>query len=102
MVDYNCKVTGGGKFTTIPSPDGTNRTLASFIDVGVSVWMDPRDVDVTINGTAIAKGLESLMPVLVYAIKGPLEKEITLLIVEYMDLDVNQYIQKGNSIRHPI
>ena len=43
----------------------------------VVTWLDPKDVDFTINGTAIAKAIEFLLPVLKYAIKGPLEKLIS-------------------------
>lgn len=68
----------------------------------VVTWLDPKDVDFTINGTAIAKAIESLLPVLKYAIKGPLEKLISAQVIFYGNPAINKFFQKGNGIRHPI
>lgn len=59
-------------------------------------------MDFTINGTAIAMALESLLPVLKYAIKGPLEKEISYQVKYYCEHDSMTFFGKNYGIRHPI
>lgn len=77
LVDYNAAISAGLTFDTIMSQDGSDRQLVNGTFLNVTTWLDPKRVDFTINGTAITKALESLLPVLKYAIKGPLEKLIS-------------------------
>jgi hypothetical protein len=77
LVDYNAGISAGLNFNTIMSPDDSDRQLVNGTFLNVTTWLDPKRVDFTINGTAIAKALESLLPILKYAIKGPLEKLIS-------------------------
>lgn len=77
LVDYNSDISAGLGFDTIMSQDGSPRQLVNGTFLDVTTWLDPKRVDFTINGTAVAKALESLLPVLKYAIKGPLEKLIS-------------------------
>jgi len=83
LVDYNSSIEAKFAFNTIPSPDGSNRELANvtMYDVVTNLDPDPRNVDFFINGTATAKALDSLFPVLKYAIKKPLEKLISYEVV---------------------
>jgi len=84
LVDYNSSIEAKFGFDTIPSPDLiNNRELANVTMYDVKTVLDPHDVDFTINGTALAMALESLLPVLKYAIKRPLEKLISVEVVEY-------------------
>lgn len=102
VVDYNSRVSSGVLFDTINSQDGSPRLLPNVTLTNVSTWMDPKRVEITVNGSVIAQAFETLMPILKYAIKKPLEKEISHLIVTLGTPVINDYIQKYYGIRRPI